>query len=173
MECKVLLVCQWNTLPQHVWKLLYFIFANFFICIEFSLILQKSVNESDSVSWIPTSTSCASVFYNYLIFNLDIYLFMSFINIKKFREAASIDIYHNNLVWRNTKSSVQQEFSIPPLVDDLILLNFSPIESIIYKYIYRLDKKGLFFSLFISYFFCKNLLLFLIFNYLQIIYVFI
>lgn len=39
----------------------------------------------------------------------------------------------NNLYWRNTKESVKNEYEIPPVVEDLKLLNFTPIEKILYS----------------------------------------
>jgi hypothetical protein len=38
----------------------------------------------------------------------------------------------NNLYWRNTKENVKNEYELPPLIEDLVLLNFTPIESVLY-----------------------------------------
>eukprot|EP00026_Physarum_polycephalum_P006091 Phypoly_transcript_06132.p1 GENE.Phypoly_transcript_06132~~Phypoly_transcript_06132.p1 ORF type:complete len:588 (+),score=154.11 Phypoly_transcript_06132:77-1765(+) len=39
----------------------------------------------------------------------------------------------NNLYWRNTKESIKNEYTIPPLVEDLVLLEFTQIEQLLYQ----------------------------------------
>ena len=39
----------------------------------------------------------------------------------------------DHLFWRNTKASVANEYELPSFIEDLVLLNFTPIESVIYQ----------------------------------------
>ena len=39
----------------------------------------------------------------------------------------------NNLFWRNTKASVKDEYQIPAVVEDLVLLDLTDIEMALYK----------------------------------------
>ena len=38
-----------------------------------------------------------------------------------------------HLYWRNTKESIKNEYELPPLIEDLVLLNFTPVEAFIYR----------------------------------------
>ena len=38
-----------------------------------------------------------------------------------------------HLYWRNTKESIKNEYELPPLIEDLVLLNFTPLEAFIYR----------------------------------------
>lgn len=38
----------------------------------------------------------------------------------------------NNLYWRNTKESVKDEYVVPGVVEDLVLLNFTDVEKAMY-----------------------------------------
>lgn len=50
-----------------------------------------------------------------------------------FRNRAYAKLVMENLMWRNTKESIKNECEIPPLVEDLVLLDFTPIEALLYK----------------------------------------
>jgi hypothetical protein len=39
----------------------------------------------------------------------------------------------NNLYWRNTKESIKNEYELPPLVDDVVFLELTPIELALYN----------------------------------------
>ena len=39
----------------------------------------------------------------------------------------------NNLFWRNTKASVKDEYQIPAVVEDLVLLDLTDVEMALYK----------------------------------------
>lgn len=49
------------------------------------------------------------------------------------RQYNYVDIYLNNLYWRNTRESIKNEYEIPPVVQDLVLLDLDPIERAAYK----------------------------------------
>jgi len=38
-----------------------------------------------------------------------------------------------NLYWRNTKESIKSEYEVPPFVEEVILLDFHPVEAILYE----------------------------------------
>lgn len=39
----------------------------------------------------------------------------------------------NNLYWRTTKDAVKDEFTVPPVVEDVVLLDFSDTEKALYQ----------------------------------------
>lgn len=41
-----------------------------------------------------------------------------------------IELVTTNLFWRNTKDSVKDEYNIPPLVEDLVLLDFTGTDTV-------------------------------------------
>jgi hypothetical protein len=42
-------------------------------------------------------------------------------------------MYLNNLFWRNTKESVKNEYELPPVIEDLVLLDYTHIEKALYS----------------------------------------
>jgi SNF2 family DNA or RNA helicase len=42
------------------------------------------------------------------------------------------DLIYNNLVWRNTKESVESEYSVPDTDEELVFVDFHPYETILY-----------------------------------------
>lgn len=61
------------------------------------------------------------------------HFFGLFLNDNICREWTYVDIFLNNLYWRNTKESVKNEYELPPVVEDLVLLDYTPIEAVLYK----------------------------------------
>ena len=75
--------------------------------------------------------------YKYVLLYL---LRRSFLTIS--REWVSVDILENNLMWRNTKESVVNEYSVPTAVQDLIQLEATPFEQALYGYLRSKSKTG-------------------------------
>lgn len=42
------------------------------------------------------------------------------------------DLIYNNLVWRNTKESVESEYAVPDTDEELVFVDFHPYETILY-----------------------------------------
>ena len=42
-------------------------------------------------------------------------------------------MFWNNLYWRNTKESVKDEYTVPEVVEDLVLLDFTEVEKVLYE----------------------------------------
>ncbi len=49
------------------------------------------------------------------------------------RSIPIVDVLLRTLYWRHTKESVKGEYEIPDCVEDLVLLEFSELEKIIYE----------------------------------------
>lgn len=56
----------------------------------------------------------------------------------------------NNLFWRQTKQSVKDEYQIPPVLEDLILLDLTDIEKA--SHTHARDKDSTYFCSIISFF---------------------
>jgi hypothetical protein len=51
-----------------------------------------------------------------------------------YEEYVENDIIVSNLLWRNTKESINEEYSVPDYDEELILAEFHPIEAVLHKY---------------------------------------
>jgi len=69
------------------------------------------------------SMRCIIYFLHFALFTFNIYILCRLY----------LDLIYNNLFWRNTKDSVKDECTIPGVVEDLILINFSGVERALYK----------------------------------------
>jgi hypothetical protein len=51
----------------------------------------------------------------------------------EYEEYVENDIIVSNLLWRNTKESINEEYSVPDYDEELILAEFHPIEAVLHK----------------------------------------
>lgn len=50
-----------------------------------------------------------------------------------FRSYVENDLIMNNLVWRNTKESIQDEYDVPDYEEEVVWVDCHPIEALCYK----------------------------------------
>ena len=53
--------------------------------------------------------------------------------ITPFRSWVENDIIFNNLIWRNVKESVGEEYKVPDYEEDLVYVDFHAIERLLHK----------------------------------------
>ena len=43
------------------------------------------------------------------------------------------DLIYRNLIWRNTKESIASEYTVPDYIEEVVYVDFSPIEALLHK----------------------------------------
>eukprot|EP01103_Thecamoeba_quadrilineata_P004929 TRINITY_DN1479_c0_g1_i2.p1 TRINITY_DN1479_c0_g1~~TRINITY_DN1479_c0_g1_i2.p1 ORF type:complete len:1029 (-),score=183.17 TRINITY_DN1479_c0_g1_i2:146-3232(-) len=74
---------------------------------------------------------------------LNVGKFLEFTDYDDFNRLSMIDILLDNLYWRNTMESSKSEHTVPPLIEDLVLLDLSDFERALYLYASTLTNKNL------------------------------
>eukprot|EP00026_Physarum_polycephalum_P000926 Phypoly_transcript_00927.p1 GENE.Phypoly_transcript_00927~~Phypoly_transcript_00927.p1 ORF type:complete len:463 (-),score=52.44 Phypoly_transcript_00927:1029-2417(-) len=68
-----------------------------------------------------------------VIENIGRFLHFPVVESDPIRALAFAKVYMQHLFWRNTKETIKNEYELPPLIEDLVLLDFTPVESFIYR----------------------------------------